>query len=327
MNFDSILIFLIFTTYRSFCWKLSNNDFECPFCSIKESSACHLISHINNEHTENEITICPECYKEFQYGSILEVHIHLNHAEKNTLQSVNEPDFLYAKQLQQQFDKEAFEQEDNERQRKFKEKFLEPPTVKNITEHIRRLSENSPEVRAVYLASPTDYYMSARADLRYGCVFRSLQMLLSSVILNADYQNHIVNMWIENCNTIISRSRMPNVSFLEYHLEESWNKGIHNWRKGQLYSRSNFPTKQGCVEADMDAIFLGMRIKSEYIIFQGGYYRNRLDDMLNWLRDYFRNENGKEYLPPITLLYPYVQKDELLLFTSLYKIVTKKYRL
>ncbi|XP_050532335.1 zinc finger-containing ubiquitin peptidase 1-like isoform X2 [Daktulosphaira vitifoliae] len=309
MNYHSFIIFLIFANYGSFFRSLSNDDFKCPFCIDKLSSSYHLISHINDKHTENEITICPECYQEFQYGSVLEVHMYINHVEKKKLQSVieqEESDLLHAIQLH------LYLNEENERNYEDSifnnDRYLDSPTIENIVRYIRPLSENSPGVLNVYLSSPIDYYKSAREDIAYGCVYRSLQMMLSSVMLNADYNNHIIKVWENLYNISISRSRMPKVSFLEMHLEESWNKGINPWGKKIMYERSQYPTKNGSHMLDVDAMLTGMRIRAEYIHFEGGFFRNTWQKVLKWLYNYFQNKYNLDYISPVMLHYPQIEK-------------------
>ncbi|XP_050533645.1 zinc finger-containing ubiquitin peptidase 1-like [Daktulosphaira vitifoliae] len=188
-------------------------------------------------------------------------------------------------------------------EQKFRESLLEPPIIENITEYIRSLSENSPEVSNVYLSSPMDNYMIADKDGNYGSGYRCIQMLLSSALLNEDYKNHLVNMWKNLHSTTISRSKMPNVLFLENHLEECWNKDIQKWRKRELYSKSKYPTRLGITICDIDSILLLLRIKLGYTIFDRKNNQNHIQDMFKWLHDYFRNEHNKKYVSPVMLQY------------------------
>ncbi|XP_050532338.1 uncharacterized protein LOC126900565 isoform X2 [Daktulosphaira vitifoliae] len=343
MNFDSIIIFLIFATYGSFCKNFSNDVVECPFCSIKKSSAYLMVSHINNEHVENTITICPECRKDFQNGSVLEVHFYLNHINKieydlllatelqlqfddeerlqqeenfnrmsqlPTIESnINhfESDLLYAQELQKQLQEEEVQLQQTEN---FSENNLEAPTVENISEHIRRLSEISPGIRAVYLASSMDNYMTAYNDFFYGCSLRCMQMWLSSLMLNEDYKKHLSSMFDELYNMSISRYRMPTVKMLEYHIEECWNKGIHTWRKKELYAKSNYPTQYGYNVREMDTMLVGLRIKGMYRTFDQNINPDHFQNTLIWLYNYFRNETNEKYVSPVILHYPGIIHDD-----------------
>ncbi|XP_050531094.1 zinc finger-containing ubiquitin peptidase 1-like [Daktulosphaira vitifoliae] len=303
MKFDSIIIFLIIATYGSYYVVLPCPR-ECPYCDVEISSTYHYILHVNNAHSDNEISTCPECHEKFEAGSVLELHIIQNHAENDKLELIKqiEYDHMVSVMTQIQINKEAEQLQKEE----INNKMLESPTIENITELIlSHLINNIAEEKHVYLASSMDFYGSAREDIKYGCSYRCMQMLLSSIMLNVDFKTHLTSMWINLHKMSISRTRMPNVSMLWRHLEECWNMGIDPNGKKETYdtseSKNKSPNKLGASIDDVNSVFLGLGIKFEYKLFDRNTNRNNYQEMLNWLYLHFININNLKYISPVYL--------------------------
>lgn len=111
----------------------------------------------------------------------------------------------------------------------------------------------------VHLASPTDHYRSTYGDKGWGCGYRNMQMLMSSMLLQLDYNEHISRVW-EVEKGPLPRAWMPSISRLQQHLEKSWSMGIDEPGREQL-GGTVYNTKKWIGATEVVAMLTALKIK------------------------------------------------------------------
>ncbi|XP_050531992.1 zinc finger-containing ubiquitin peptidase 1-like isoform X2 [Daktulosphaira vitifoliae] len=174
--------------------------------------------------------------------------------------------------------------------------------TRDLIEYIRHFSMASPNVNEVHLASPTDHYRSTYGDKGWGCGYRNMQMLMSSMLLQLDYNEHISRVW-EVEKGPLPRSWMPSISRLQQHLEKSWSMGIDEPGKEQL-GGTVYNTKKWIGATEVVTMLTALRIKSQIVDFyKPTGPKNTHPEMFRWLYKHF-NDRSKKYIPPV-----YIQHD------------------
>lgn len=112
--------------------------------------------------------------------------------------------------------------------------------TKSVAPRVLSLSSSAPGVVRSLVCSSVDHYGSSYGDKGWGCGYRNLQMLLSSLLHNTTYNEAIYSAWGTHGP---SRTAMPSISRLQKMVEAAWAQGfdiqgseqlgckLHNTRK------------------------------------------------------------------------------------------------
>ena len=98
--------------------------------------------------------------------------------------------------------------------------------TRNVTSIIAQASNNV----NIHLASKTDHYGSSFGDKGWGCGYRNLQMLLSSLLYSAQFRDVLAAKILVNRNTVT----MPSISTLQRITETAWREGFDRMGCEQL---------------------------------------------------------------------------------------------
>ncbi|KAL5240661.1 hypothetical protein ACI65C_008071 [Semiaphis heraclei] len=169
--------------------------------------------------------------------------------------------------------------------------------TRDLIEYIRHFSESSPNVIELHLASPTDHYRSTYGDKGWGCGYRNMQMLMSSMLLQMDYNEHISKVW-EVEKGPLPRAWMPSISRLQQHLEKSWSMGIDEPGREQL-GGTVYNTKKWIGATEVVTMLTALKIKTLLIDFRKPTgSKNTHPEMFHWLYEHFSNRK-KQFIPPV----------------------------
>lgn len=94
---------------------------------------------------------------------------------------------------------------------------------KSIIPRVLTFSANSPGVIKALLCSSIDHYASSYGDKGWGCGYRNLQMLLSSLLQNTTYHEALYAAWGSQGP---ARTAMPSISRLQKLVEAAWAQGF-----------------------------------------------------------------------------------------------------
>ena len=107
-----------------------------------------------------------------------------------------------------------------------------------ITLILQGLSQSSHGVAEMLLASRTDHYAWTFGDKGWGCGFRNLQMILSTLLHSTLYREVVLAAAIDNRNLVAVRSGgVPSILRLQQVIEEAWRAGFDRAGCEQLGGR------------------------------------------------------------------------------------------
>lgn len=95
--------------------------------------------------------------------------------------------------------------------------------TKSVAPRVLSLSASSPGVIRSLVCSAVDHYASSYGDKGWGCGYRNLQMLLSSLLQNTTYNEALYSAWGTQGP---SRTAMPSISRLQKMVEAAWTQGF-----------------------------------------------------------------------------------------------------
>lgn len=139
----------------------------------------------------------------------------------------------------------------------------------DLIEKIRELSRRCADVLDVHLCTAIDHYSSSAADFGFGCGYRNIQMMLSSVKQCEMYRKAL---WGSKCKFHIIKYKfkfsyfsdgpvhIPSIPKLQDLIEKAWEKGFDARGCAQLNGRLKNTRKWiGATEAAV--LFQSYRIK------------------------------------------------------------------
>ncbi|XP_066923097.1 zinc finger-containing ubiquitin peptidase 1-like [Clytia hemisphaerica] len=149
-------------------------------------------------------------------------------------------------------------------------------------------SGNIKGISQVHLSSDTNHYAADVSDNGWGCGYRNTQMLLSSLLLNPLYKDHIEQK--------LGMLTLPSVPKIQSCIEEAWKEGFDQSGKEQLGGKLS-KTKKWIGTTEVAALFRWMNIRARIVDFHKS--QNNLHPlMFQWVKDYF-TQNSDEQIPPL----------------------------
>lgn len=95
--------------------------------------------------------------------------------------------------------------------------------TKSVAPRVSSLSSVAPGIMRSLICSSVDHYGSSYGDKGWGCGYRNLQMLLSSLLQNTTYNEALYSAWGTHGP---SRTAMPSISRLQKMVEAAWARGF-----------------------------------------------------------------------------------------------------
>ena len=169
-----------------------------------------------------------------------------------------------------------------------------------ITFILRGLSQSSHGVAETLLASRTDHYSSTFGDKGWGCGFRNLQMILSTLLHSTLYREVVLAAAVGNRNLGGVRSGgVPSIPRLQQVIEEAWRAGFDRAGCEQLGGR--LVNSRKWIGATEVATFLSFcHLDSEILDFHAPTATNGTHPRLfDWVVAYFRKT--RPVTPPLYL--------------------------
>ena len=169
-----------------------------------------------------------------------------------------------------------------------------------ITLILQGLSQSSQGVAETLLASRTDHYSSTFGDKGWGCGFRNLQMILSTLLHSTLYRDMVLAAAVGNRNLGGGRSGgVPSIPRLQQVIEEAWRAGFDRAGCEQLGGR--LINSRKWIGATEVATFLSFcHLDSEILDFCAPTAPNGTHPRLfDWVVSYFRKT--RPVTPPLYL--------------------------
>lgn len=161
---------------------------------------------------------------------------------------------------------------------------------------IERASGASRGVARTYLCSGrVDHHASSFGDRGWGCGYRNLQMLLSSLASSSEFSATLA------AHSISAPAGMPSISRLQRMIEAAWRRGFDEQGREQLGGNLH-KTRKWIGATEIVTFLASIRIKSEVLDF----HRPTANDgshpqLFNWVANHFRSRTGGGggHVPPL----------------------------
>lgn len=163
--------------------------------------------------------------------------------------------------------------------------------TKSVAPRVASLSSASAGVTKTFVCSGIDHYASSYGDKGWGCGYRNIQMLLSSLFLNPNYS--------EMLKVAIGSSSMPSISRLQKMVESAWTQGFDVQGKEQLGCKL-YNTRKWIGATEIVTLFSWMRIECQLVDFHRPTALNGCHpELFNYVLRYF--EQPRPHTPPLYL--------------------------
>ncbi|KAG8234327.1 hypothetical protein J437_LFUL013067 [Ladona fulva] len=192
---------------------------------------------------------------------------------------------------------------------------------------IRGISASSNNVARTFMCTTVDHYASTYGDKGWGCGYRNMQMMVSSVLHHTGYNEQLYKpslmgeygicgggaggslSWGGSCTlplggvplrgAVFSRSAMPSIPRLQQHVEWAWRQGFDLQGCDQLGGKL-FNTRKWIGATEVVTFLSSFRIRCQLVDF----HRPTSSDgshpeMFNWVLQYFQKND--DFKPPLYL--------------------------
>lgn len=161
--------------------------------------------------------------------------------------------------------------------------------TKGLIPKIKAVSVNSNNVVRTWMCTTVDHYGSTYGDRGWGCGYRNMQMLLSSLLHHTGYNSKLFN----------GKNTMPAISKIQSLIEAAWRMGFDAQGCEQLGGKL-FNTRKWIGATEVVTFLCSFRIRVQLLDFHvpsapdGGH-----PALFQWVLDYFQKQ--EEFKPPIYL--------------------------
>nr|XP_008196849.1 PREDICTED: zinc finger with UFM1-specific peptidase domain protein isoform X1 [Tribolium castaneum]XP_975082.2 PREDICTED: zinc finger with UFM1-specific peptidase domain protein isoform X1 [Tribolium castaneum] len=170
--------------------------------------------------------------------------------------------------------------------------------TRSIVPRVRAISTTAPNVVRTLLCTCVDHYASSYGDRGWGCGYRNMQMLISSLLTHTGYNERLYKLWQGQKPP---RSSVPSISRLQSLIEQAWSQGFDIQGSEQLGCRL-VNTRKWIGATEVVTLLSFLRIKCQLVDFHrptgpGGTH----PELFTWVLKYFENSVGGEFVPPLYL--------------------------
>ncbi|XP_069700101.1 zinc finger-containing ubiquitin peptidase 1-like isoform X1 [Periplaneta americana] len=183
--------------------------------------------------------------------------------------------------------------------------------TKGLVPKIRGISGSAPNVVRTLMCTTVDHYASTYGDKGWGCGYRNMQMMLSSLLHHTGYNEQLYKPSLvggglygmsggRTCGLEMpSRSAMPSISRLQQHVEWAWGQGFDLQGSDQLGGKL-FNTRKWIGATEVVTVLSSLRIRCQLVDFHrptspdGGH-----PELFNWVLEYFQKND--DFKPPLYL--------------------------
>ncbi|XP_039287859.1 zinc finger-containing ubiquitin peptidase 1 isoform X1 [Nilaparvata lugens] len=172
--------------------------------------------------------------------------------------------------------------------------------TKDIVPLVMAVSNSCSNVAQTFMCSTVDHYASTYGDRGWGCGYRNIQMMLSSLLQHTGYNEQLYRQWsVVGGGGLPSRSAMPSISRLQQHIEWAWRQGFDlqgcDQLGGQLYN-----TRKWIGATELVTVLSSLRIRCQLVDFHRPTSPNGSHpELFNWVLEYFQAND--DFKPPLYL--------------------------
>ncbi|XP_012064179.1 PREDICTED: zinc finger with UFM1-specific peptidase domain protein-like [Atta cephalotes] len=176
--------------------------------------------------------------------------------------------------------------------------------TRGLVPKVRAISQACSNVVNTWMCSTVDHYASTYGDKGWGCGYRNMQMLISSLLQHTGYNDLVYKAWSSGAGGNSStenplRSSMPSISKLQKMIEWAWAQGFDIQGAEQLGGKL-VNTRKWIGATEVFTLLSSLRIKCQLVDFHrptsadGGH-----PELFNWVLQYF--QRCEDFKPPLYL--------------------------
>ncbi|CAF4928674.1 unnamed protein product [Pieris macdunnoughi] len=163
-----------------------------------------------------------------------------------------------------------------------------------ILERIVQLNAQNPSIVKTYLCSAVDHYASTYGDRGWGCGYRNMQMVLSSLLRHPPFAALLSGVTERECDCV------PSIPTLQRLVERAWSLGFDTQGSEQLGSKLH-NTRKWIGACEVVTVLSSLRIKCSLIDFHKPTSADGSHPALfEWVHKYFHDE-PQAFKPPLYL--------------------------
>ncbi|XP_034951525.1 zinc finger-containing ubiquitin peptidase 1-like isoform X2 [Chelonus insularis] len=176
--------------------------------------------------------------------------------------------------------------------------------TRGLVPKVRAVSQACSNVINTWMCSTVDHYGSTYGDKGWGCGYRNMQMLISSLLQHTGYNELVYRAWTSVSSAAGShdnplRSSMPSISRLQRMIEWAWSQGFDVQGAEQLGGKL-VNTRKWIGATEVVTLLSSLRIKCQLVDF---HKPTGIDgshpEMFNWVLQYFQRSD--DFKPPLYL--------------------------
>ncbi|XP_015595713.1 zinc finger with UFM1-specific peptidase domain protein isoform X3 [Cephus cinctus] len=174
--------------------------------------------------------------------------------------------------------------------------------TRGLVPKVRAVSQACSNVVNTWMCSTVDHYGSTYGDKGWGCGYRNMQMLISSLLQHTGYNELVYRAWSSGSGTSTEnplRSSMPSISRLQKMIEWAWVQGFDIQGAEQLGGKL-VNTRKWIGATEVVTLLSSLHIRCQLVDFHrptssdGGH-----PEMFNWVLQYFQRSD--DFKPPLYL--------------------------
>ncbi|XP_031787224.1 zinc finger-containing ubiquitin peptidase 1 isoform X3 [Nasonia vitripennis] len=169
---------------------------------------------------------------------------------------------------------------------------------------VRAVSQACSNVVSTWMCSTVDHYAVTYGDKGWGCGYRNMQMMISSLLQHTGYNELVYRAWscgVGNSSSCENpqRSSMPSISRLQKMIEWAWAQGFDVQGAEQLGAKL-VNTRKWIGATEVVTLLSSLRIRCQLVDFHrptssdGGH-----PEMFKWVLHYFQRND--DFKPPLYL--------------------------
>lgn len=161
--------------------------------------------------------------------------------------------------------------------------------TKGLVPKIRSIVMNCNRVTAAWLCTTVDHYGATYGDRGWGCGYRNIQMMLSSLVHNTAYNERLFN----------GQNAIPSISKIQELIEWSWRQGFDPQGCEQL-GGSLLNTRKWIGATEVVSLLASFRIRCQLVDFHRPTGSDGSHpELFRWVAEYFQKQ--EDFKAPLYL--------------------------
>ncbi|XP_029649121.1 zinc finger-containing ubiquitin peptidase 1-like isoform X1 [Octopus sinensis] len=169
--------------------------------------------------------------------------------------------------------------------------------TKGIIVALREYYKQHSKNKDVWLCSDVDHYGGSFGDTGWGCGYRNLQMMLSSLVKEPVYENLLSDDYKSKNGLVASIKRLQQL------IERAWQHGFDQQGAEQLGNKL-VDTRKWIGATEIVAMLSSLKFKCRLIDIHSPTGQPETHPrMFQWIRDFFKRKDYHEFRSPLYLQY------------------------